>query len=539
MKVKLIVRSVAFSLVYFSMQVISPVFAQDKLIDKIEGFVYEDVNQNGKKDRREKGLAQVAVSNGVEVVLTDENGKYELPVGNDNIIFVIKPNGYQFPLNEDNLPQFYHVHKPLGSPKGLKYSAFEPTPIKSEVDFALHAAEESDSFSAFLFGDPQAYIQEELAYYDKGIVSEVASRKEGVAFGISLGDLVGDDLSLHPSYRQITGKIGLPWYNVIGNHDMNFDVQADSLSDETYELNFGPTNFSFNYGNAHFIILDNILYPDPRDNNGYWGGFRKDQLDFVENNLKFVPKDKLVVLAFHIPLTHVNGNTFRPEDRQRLFDFLKDYPHTLSVSAHMHTQTQIFYVEEDGWHQAKPHHEYNVGTTSGDWYSGSLNKQGVPDATMRDGTPRGYAYLHVEGNQYKLAYKVAGESEDYQIKLHHPQVVPQGKSSRYAIFANFFMGHEKSQVEYRFNDGEWKKMNFYRGVDPAYVANLYPWDNSGKQLAGRRPTDAVVSSHVWRVAIPNSLPLGKHKIEVRAKDDFGNTFISTSSILVEEPLPLK
>ena len=61
MKVKLIVRSVAFSLVYFSMQVISPVFAQDKLIDKIEGFVYEDVNQNGKKDRREKGLAQVAI----------------------------------------------------------------------------------------------------------------------------------------------------------------------------------------------------------------------------------------------------------------------------------------------------------------------------------------------------------------------------------------------------------------------------------------------------------------------------------------------
>lgn len=61
----------------------------------VSGFVFEDLNQNGEKDRREKGIPSVAVTNGIAVVLTDASGKYILPVGDDNIISVIKPSGYK------------------------------------------------------------------------------------------------------------------------------------------------------------------------------------------------------------------------------------------------------------------------------------------------------------------------------------------------------------------------------------------------------------------------------------------------------------
>src|SRR5690606_29282644 len=121
----------------------------------------------------------------------------------------------------------------------------------------------------------------------------------------------------------------------------------------------------------------------------------------VENDLKFVPKDKLIVLAFHIPLLHNNSDVFRNEDRQRLFDILKDFPNTVSLSAHTHFQQQNFYGKEDGWRQTAPHHEYNVGTTSGDWYSGGLNPQGVPTSTMRDGTPKGYSVMTINNNSYR------------------------------------------------------------------------------------------------------------------------------------------
>ena len=69
----------------------------------------------------------------------------------------------------------------------------------------------------------------------------------------------------------------LPWYNVMGNHDMNYDATTDELSDETFELNFGSANYALNWGNAHFIIIDNILYPDPRGRQGYWAGYREDR----------------------------------------------------------------------------------------------------------------------------------------------------------------------------------------------------------------------------------------------------------------------
>lgn len=501
-----------------------------------KGYVYEDANGNSKKESREKGIAGVSVSNGVDVVQTNNKGYYELPVGNDNILFVIKPKGYKVAVNELNQPTYYYIHKPLGSPANFKYKGSDPTgKLPKSVDFALIAYNEPSTFTSLIFGDPQAYTLDEVDYFAKGIVAELEGVKN-IGFGLSLGDLVGDDLVLHSPYIKAVSKVGVPWYNLMGNHDMNYDAPTDSLADETFEKNFGPANYSFNYGNAHFIVLDNILYPDPRDGKGYWGGFRKDQLDFVENDLKFVDKDKLIVLAFHIPLLIEGNDPFRKEDRQRLFDILKDYPNTLSMSAHTHLQRHNFYGKQDGWHQEKPHHEYNAGTTSGDWYSGEFNKQGVPSSTMRDGTPKGYAFLTIDNNQYKIDYKVAGKPKEYQIEIFSPKVVAQGRNTSAEIIANFFMGAKGDKVEYRINDGKWLPMTYMEETDPSYVSNLFKWDLTDELMRGRRPSNAAKSTHLWRGGIPaRRLSVGAHKIEVRATDMFGNVFTGEESIKVEEP----
>ncbi len=262
----------------------------------------------------------MAVSNGLDVVQTNAEGEYELPASDDQIIFVIKPAGYQLPVNEFNLPQFYAIHKPQGSPN-LKYKGSEPTgKLPRSVDFALIPSEVKTDFQMLVFGDPQPYTQQEIDFFARGIVSEL-EQVQGVDLGLSLGDLVGDDLDLFDPYKRAVASIGIPWFNVMGNHDMNYDGEADHLADETFETHFGPANFSFNHGQVHFIVLDDILYPDPRDGRGYWGGFREDQLQFIENDLQFVPKDHLVVLAFHIPISEPDGgDSFRDEDRNRLFD---------------------------------------------------------------------------------------------------------------------------------------------------------------------------------------------------------------------------
>jgi hypothetical protein len=510
----------------FTYLLISSVAAMSQSTAK--GYVYEDRNANGRKDRNEKGIQGVSVSNGTEVVQTDSKGLYTLPVGNDNILFVIKPSGYKTPVDKNNLPAFYHIHKPQGSP-ALEFKGSAPTgELPASVDFALVPYEEAENFTVLAFGDPQAYNLEEMDYFYRGVVKELEGL-QGVSFGISLGDLVGNDLSLFNPYIDAVKKIGIPWYNLMGNHDMNFDAKTDSLSDESYEAHFGPANYAFNHGKTHFIVLDDILYPDPRDGKSYWGGLRPDQLAFVANDLKFVPKDKLVVLAFHIPVWE-EGDSFRDEDRQQLFDLLKDYPYTLNLSAHTHIQNQRFFGEKEGWKGAKEHHEYNAGTTSGDWYSGELNEQGIPVSTMRDGTPKGYAYLRFTGNQYLIDYQVAGKPADYQIGIFAPKVVPAEKRTSALIFANFFMGSSRDTLEYRIDDGKWKVMTYEETFDPGYLNLLNKWDQAEELMPGRRPGNPSHSTHLWTGSIPANLKVGDHVVEVRVKDRYGRTFSQKKTI---------
>ncbi|MFH5833145.1 calcineurin-like phosphoesterase C-terminal domain-containing protein [Halalkalibaculum sp. DA384] len=500
-----------------------------------KGTVFEDTNGNGQKERGESGVASVAVSNGRDVVLTDDRGRYTLPVDDDDILFVIKPSGYKLPTDDQNLPQFYYIHKPAGSPE-LEYAGVEPTgPLPESVDFPLIKTEKKQQFRMLVFGDPQPYTEQQVEYFDRDIVSEVAGI-EGYDMGITLGDIVGDDLDLFAPYIQSVARAGIPWFHVYGNHDMNFDAESDRFADETFERVFGPATYSFNHGQVHFIVLDDVVYPRSDGKSGYIGGFTDEQLTFLENDLKHVSKDKLVVLAFHIPLIVPEGRrTFRIEDRSRLFDLLKDYPHTLSLSAHTHIQQFAFYGEDRGWHRENPHIHYNVGTTSGDWWSGVPDERGIPPTLMRDGTPNGYAIINFTGNEFTLDYRAAGYEESYRMSIWGPKVVPQDSWHGAEIFVNYFMGSEKTRVEYNVANSGWRPMGKVEESDP-YVAQLREkWDTSESLLAGKRPSNPVTSTHLWSVGVPNNLPTGKHTVQIRVTDMFGRTFYGTFDYEVVRP----
>ncbi len=503
----------------------------------VKGIIFEDKNGNSKRDAGEKGIHGVAVSNGVEVVLSGGEGNYQLPLQKDNIVFVIKPADYSLPLNEYNMPRSYYLHKPLGSP-ALKYPGVDATAeVPASLDFGLRKEQPALQFSAFVFGDPQPYTLQEVAHFEKGIVEEARKAASDKIFGISLGDLVGDKLDLHLPYAKAVQQMQLPWYNVMGNHDMNYDATTDSLSDETFERNFGPANYAFNYGKAHFIVLDNILYPDPRDGKGYWGGFRPDQLTFVRNTLKYVPKDNLVVLCFHIPLWTEDGSEFNLQDRQQLFDLLKGYENVLALSAHTHLQRHNFYTKAEGWRNVQPLHEFNIGTTSGDWYSGALNDQGIPISTMRDGTPKGYGVLNVNQQNYSLAYKVAGQPETYQIRIYNPKLVLQGQRTSAAIYANFFLGSGHDDVLCRVDNGKWRAMQLVEMADPAYLKHLVEYDMAEQLPSGKRPSNPEPCTHLWKIDIPTKLAPGAHTIEVKATDMFGKTYTQSGSYTVVTTVP--
>ncbi|WNV76231.1 metallophosphoesterase N-terminal domain-containing protein [Geodermatophilus sp. DSM 44513] len=320
--------------------------------DTATGIVYEDLDQDDEHDEGEPGVSGVSVSNGREVVRTDDDGRYSLGVTDETILFVTKPAGYMVPVNDVQLPQFYYLHYPNGTPVELEYGGIEPTgPLPDSVDFALHEQEESDEFEALVFADPQTRNLGELEDFRTDVVQEL--KGSDAEFGMTVGDLVNDPLDLFPRHNEIVAEIGVPWWNMPGNHDMNYDAADDRYATETYKRVYGPTTYSADYGQVHFVNMDNVDYfgqtPDG-ENGRYRGYLNPEQLEWLRNDLAHVPADKLIMISTHIPLRTdaIGGDNVNTVNLEELFEVLEGREHLYSVSGHDTSNSWQKYIGAEG-----------------------------------------------------------------------------------------------------------------------------------------------------------------------------------------------
>jgi hypothetical protein len=488
----------------------------------IHGVVFDDRNGNGSRDDGEPGIAQVAVSNGSAIVLTDAAGGYEIPAENDSTVFVLKPRNWQVPLNAQHLPQFYR-HFPVGAL------------VPGSVDFPLRRVEEAGSFRLLVFTDTQPNSAKDVEYFDRTLGNRLAGNRD-VAFGVTLGDFANDRFDLYPSLNTAVARIGVPWYAVNGNHDLNLDAPDDRHSSASFEAVYGPSTYAFNYGGALFVALNDVRYLGGLR---YIGGLREDQFVFLENLLRLAPREQLVVLMMHIPWFYPNpsnAETFRLADRARLFALLQDRPNNFWLSGHTHYQRHVFYGPADGWKGAQPLHEYNVAAVSGGFWGGPPDENGIPAATMWDGTPPGYAVMAVDGTNVRVDYRAARFPADHQIGLHAPLSL-KARTSFVSFYANVFNGHDGWKVEWRVDDRAWAPIHRVLEWDPEYAKHFLDQDYLTEPLAPPRLPDPTICYHLWRGYLPADLPSGSHSLQVRAIDPAGQAFTAQCEVHVVEPAP--
>ncbi|MEQ8856251.1 calcineurin-like phosphoesterase family protein [Gimesia sp.] len=499
------------------------------------GYVFHDANQNRKFDAGEKTLPGVAVSNGLKVVRTDENGKYELPVTDDTILFVIKPRNWRTPLSKNLTPEFYYIHKPKGSPKS-HFAGVAPTgPLPESVDFPLYPQKEPNQFRALFFGDPQPRDQKEIDYIAHDVIEDLVGTD--ASFGVTLGDILFDDLSLFESQARGIALLGIPWYNVIGNHDINYDAPNDKLSDETFERAFGPSYYSFDYGTVHFIVLDDIEWivtdeskKNKKKKGKYQGGLGKEQIEFVKNDLQQIPEDQLVVLMMHIPLVGV-------EDRQDLYRLIEKRPFCMSISGHTHHHEHRFITKEDGWRGAKPHHHIINVTVSGSWWSGAPDERGIPHTMMADGAPNGYSIITFDGKEYNLDFRAAGRAAKYQMNIIAPEAVTVDKVAETNVMVNVFNGSEKSKVEMQIGEsGSWAPMERIVTIDPSFK-KLSETENGVEAKAYRDLPKAKNSTHLWQAKLPDGLKAGTHLLRIRTVEMDGDEHVAGRVIRITPAKP--
>ncbi len=490
------------------------------------GMVYHDLNRNSIHDENEPGLEGISVSNGREIVKTNAVGQWQLPHDDDTIFFVIKPSGWMTPVNKHQLPQFFYIHKPAGSPKTFRYKGVDPTgPLPRSINFALHKTDEPTEFKAIFFGDPQPSNIEQVDYIKHDIIEELVGTD--ARFGVTLGDIMFDKLELFPQSNADIALIGIPWFNVIGNHDLNMDADRDSDSDETFHRFFGPSYYSFDYGPVHFIVLDDVDWAKRNGKRGYHGGIDEEQMAFVKNDLALVPEKKLVCLMMHIPLPKV-GN------RRELYRLIEKRPHTLSISGHEHWHAHKYIGAEDDWRGDKPHHHIVNVTVSGTWWKGRKDEVGIPHTTMRDGAPNGYSIITFKDTEHVLEFKAARQPATYQMNVFAPDQVKVTDTGKTQVYVNVFNGSINSTVKMRLSKSDqWITLKKVMETDPFYSATRQR-EISGKLSPRSHLSGPIKSDHLWKANLPEGIAPGSHLIEINATDAYGKMHLGKRIIRVTE-----
>lgn len=445
---------------------------------------------NGKVHRNGKGIAHVPVTDGHNIVLTDNSGRYELQPHDDaEFVYITLPRGYKIP-EHNGIAQFYH---PLQG-------------NTTNFDFALEPVDGDDTNHCFVvWADTQMISKEDCEQLKRESVPDLVALTKtypaGTLFhGIGCGDLVWDKFDLFQDYREAVGATGVPFFNVIGNHDMDIDALGDDGSDKTFKQQFGPTYYSFNRGAIHYIVLDDVFFLGTAKK--YIGHVSEAQLHWLKKDLANVAPGSTVVVSLHIPTNTGAARRNKKEEemggtvtnRKRLYDILKPYKvHFMSGHTHFN----------ESWEQDNMM-EHNHGTVCGAWWTGPI---------CGDGTPSGYGVYEVTGSDIKWYYKSTGKPREHQLRLYDKGRL---RSAPDEISANVWNWDTKWKVEWFEDDVAKGEMEQRIALDP-WSIELY----EGPQLPKKHKfVEPTLADHMF-FAKPSATA---KKITVVATDRFGVSY---------------
>lgn len=220
-----------------TMALVMPIFASGRpqesftdasaksTINNIRGSVYIDANANGLPDQNERRMPKISVTDGLNVVKTDDKGNYELPANPEaRFVSVTTPSGY----------------------RSVKSHYIPVESSRPDYNFGLEADGNTGSFEFIHIADTETPTYREWIDNLKAYVAT-----NPTAFIIHTGDICyNPGLDFHGTNVR-TGQMGVPMYYTVGNHDL----VAGDYGEQLFEKHFGPSWHSFEVGNVHFIAL--------------------------------------------------------------------------------------------------------------------------------------------------------------------------------------------------------------------------------------------------------------------------------------------
>ena len=438
------------------------------------------------KDNRGHAIAGVVVNDGVHFTQTDKSGVWTLAPDTvvSKFISISTPAGYTLPQVNGLADGFYVPVREIA--------------VSKKHDFVLEPRKAgADRFYYIAISDPQVRNAKEMTRWRteavedmQVLVDSLKNRHEVV--GMTLGDLVFDNMNLYDEYKESLQNMGMTVFQCIGNHD--FDLRYQDLhnmragtpvyGEMVYNRYFGPTDYSFNMGKVHVVTLKNINYVGKKR---YIECLTDEQIAWVEKGLRYLPKGSLVFLNMHAAGWNLVGADGNIRNAAQLEETLKGY------NAHVFCGHTHFFQNN----QVNPNlYEHNIGAACGAWWSSWVN---------RCGAPNGYLVVEVNGNDLKWHYKGTRRSFDYQFQVYKPGEF-QTQSS--FVIANVWDWDKDCRIVW-YQDGKpMGTMEQFTGVDETYAATL-----KDRKQASETP-------HLFR-AMPAD---GSKEIKIELTNRFGETY---------------
>lgn len=466
---------------FFILVFLAPFFTNAKS-SKIGGVVISDG----------KGVANVVVTDGYTLVKTDMAGRYSLEINQSaKFIYITSPAGYEVAV-KNSVPHFF-----------VRIDS-----LKNEsADFILEKSRLGDiNHNMIFWADPQvkkASDVEKLKDAAQDLKSFVEHNKSIPHIAIGCGDIVFDRLNLFKDHNDVVGTVGIPFYEAVGNHDMDYNHRSNDGSKKSFEEVYGPNYYSFNKGKVHYVVLDNVFYLG-RDFY-YIGYLEEKQLAWLKQDLSFVPKGSTVVLTLHVPtaldssdIAKFNFDNINKSqaNKEALYELLDGYNAHI-VSGHMHNTYNV--------EVRKNIREHIHSSVCGSWWYGNV---------AQDGTPKGYGVFEVRGDSLTWYFKSIGYDKSYQLRYY-----PLGSNKELPNFvtANVWNWSSKWKVYWYEDDVKMGEMERYTGLDPETLSSY-----SNASNAVPKWVKPVATGHLFK-ATPKSKT---SNIKIEAIDEFGRSFWS-------------
>lgn len=462
------------------------------LYEKVDIAPEPGMNLVGRVTDGKNPIEGAVVSDGFTVTTTDAQGVYQMRVKKSTpFVFVSVPADCEIPV-ENGMPKIYKKIA-LGDNDVVQRS------------FTLERTSKKERFTLLALADVQIGRDDEVVMLEKEVLPLLVpyvQQLDKPVYGISLGDLVWDNMPFHSVYKEQIRKIGVPVFQVIGNHDHDKAIGMDTEADHSFRAAFGPTYYSYNIGDCHFVVLDDVLYTG---SSNYTAEITEAQMAWLEQDLKHVPKDKLIIIGVHIATSRRNRPTSHIANYRELYALLDGY-NVRILSGHSHnnyTTTISETIEEN-----------TLGAVMGAYWNG--------EELCNDGSPRGYAVYEIEGNRIaNWYYKGTAYPKEYQMYLYGPG---QAVSEQYrdGLIFNIFNWHSTWTVEVREDDAAWTTLP--SGSNLKYEMDRRAYDFMyGDTKPEHRPTaePETNNDHMFYYE-PSSATWSE--VTVKASDPYGNVY---------------